>query len=184
MKNIRIAFDFDKVFVDYPPLIPSALINYLYKKRNHNLSYRIPGPIEKRIRIFSHTHFLRHPIKENIHILSEMFDSNKYLIFLISSRFSFLRGRTEEWDKRHKISRFFKEMYFNFKDEQPHLFKDRIIKEGKIEKFIDDDLDLLFYLAERNPNVDFYWLGNFKPNKPLPKNIMQIKTLSEIKKYV
>ena len=184
MNKTKIAFDFDRVFVDYPPLIPGFVIDFLYKKINHNLSYRIPGFFEQKIRMMSHTPFLRHPISENVSQLSEIAKENKFDIYLISSRFSFLKNRTEAWVKKYNISHFFKKMYFNFDDEQPHIFKDKILKQLKIEKFVDDDLDLLVYLAENNPQVSFFWLSNYPPYKPLTKNIKQIKTLKELSEYV
>jgi hypothetical protein len=184
MNKSRVAFDFDKVFVDYPPLIPGFVIDFLYKKRNHKLSYRIPGYFEQKVRIMSHAPFFRHPIKDNLAFLSDLSGQNKLDLYLISSRFSFLKKRTSEWDKKHNVSHFFKKMYFNFDDEQPHVFKDKIIKQEKIDKFVDDDLELLIYLSEKNPNVDFFWLSNYPPYKKLTKNIRQIKKLSELKDYV
>lgn len=184
MKKTKIAFDFDKVFVNYPPFVPSALINYLYKKRNHNLSYRIPGKLEQKIRVLSHSSFLRLPIKKNIEVLSNMFTKDNLEIFLISSRFSFLREKTNDWNRRNNMAQYFKKMFFNFNDEQPHLFKDRIIKQENIQKFVDDDLDLLLFLAKNNPRVKFYWIGPSK-TETLPPNIAHIRDLKEFfNKYV
>jgi len=181
-KRIKIGIDFDKVFVSYPPIIPSSLIEYLYKKRNHKLSYRIPGKIEQTIRILSHMPALRMPIKHNIVSLKKLANKNRYDIYLVSSRFSFLESRTMDWDKKHKVFKFFKKIYFNFNDEQPHLFKDKIIKSEKVENFIDDDLDLLLYLSKNNSKVNFFWVtNNGFSNLSLPKNISKIKTLEEFR---
>lgn len=180
----RIGFDFDKVFVNYPPFIPGSLIEYLYKRRNHNLSYRFPGKLEQKIRILSHIPFFRPPIKENIESLKKIYEKNDSRIYLVSSRFSFLKDRTELWDRVNNIFRYFEEIYFNFADEQPHIFKNRIIKKARIEKFIDDDLDLLLYLSERNTKVKFYWINKKGIKKLLPKNIVRIKNLEEfLNKY-
>ena len=75
----KIGFDFDKVFVSYPPVIPDKLIDFLYKgkialipKKNAekiNLSYRIPGLLEKGIRIISHNYIFRPPMENNIKVL-------------------------------------------------------------------------------------------------------------------
>ncbi len=183
-KKAIIGIDFDKVFVNYPPFIPSSLIEYLYKKKNHKLSYRVPNKIEQKIRHLSHSLMLRPPIKDNIRALQEIAKDNSN-IFLVSSRFSFLKDRTQDWDKKHGISKYFKKMYFNYTDDQPHFFKDRIIKEEKIEKFIDDDLDLLIYLAQHNSKVNFYWLHNGSSQAKLPDNIHLINTLEEFRtKYL
>lgn len=183
-KKINVAFDLDGIFVSLPPFVPIAIINLFYKKRDNGLSYRLPGKIERQIRIFSHAPIFRPPIKDNIVTLAKIFNEDKFLIYLISSRFSFLRNRTEEWNRNHKISEYFEKMYFNFDDEQPHLFKNKIIKKEKINIFIDDDLDLLLYLAAKNPNVNFYWLSGSSTRKNLPRNITHIKTLSEFLNYV
>lgn len=175
----RIGIDFDKVFVNYPPFIPGFIIEYLYKRRNHGLSYRIPGKIEQKIRIFSHLPIFRHPIKNNIESLRKIFDKGDSKIFLVSSRFSFLRDRTNLWDKRNNMFKYFEKTYFNFADEQPHIFKDKIIKKERIEKFIDDDLDLLNYLSGKNPLVKFYWISNKNTHKKLAENIFHIKNLEE-----
>lgn len=185
MKKQKIAFDFDKVFVDYPPFIPTTIIDALYKKKNGHLSYRIPGTFEQKIRILSHHNLLRSPIKPNIAALSKITDNDDVEAYVISSRFSFLEKKTEDWTKKNKMSRYFKKMYFNYKDEQPHIFKERILRSEEIDKFIDDDLDLLLYLAERNPNIKFYWINKNMPHKKLLSNIIRIRDLEEfLNKYL
>ncbi|OGH12974.1 MAG: hypothetical protein A2776_03000 [Candidatus Levybacteria bacterium RIFCSPHIGHO2_01_FULL_40_10] len=182
MKTVvnRIAFDFDGVFVDHPPFIPKGVIESLYKKKQDHLSYRMPGKLEQKIREISHSPFLRLPINDHLEALKKISAGGGKVLYLISSRFSFLKQKTDEWDKRNKISQYFKKVYFNFGDEQPHLYKERILRSEKIDKFIDDDLDLLLYLAGRNPKVKFYWLTRDVKQKNLPQNIYKIKTLEEL----
>ena len=180
LKNEKVGFDFDKVFVNYPPLIPDELIEWLYKIKNHKLRYRYPSKTEQKIRILSHYPIFRHPSKKNIASLKDIWKNNKD-IYLISSRFSFLDKRTYYWTKRYGIEKFFKKMYFNFNDEQPHIFKNKVIKKEGIKKFVDDDLDLLRYLSKENPKVEFYWLSNKKPQKELPNSIKIVKNLEEFK---
>lgn len=180
---MRIGFDFDKVFVNYPPLIPSSLIDLLYKKKNHKLVYRIPGTLEQKIRILSHISLLRQPIKRNVKTLSQIVVYDSVETYLISGRFGFLKKQTENWIKKHKIDPLFKKKYFNFSNQQPHIFKNEIIQKLNIEMFIDDDLDLLLFLAQKNPNIDFFWVNGrlFEPHVTLPNNIISIKNLEEFK---
>lgn len=180
----KIAFDFDKVFVDYPPFVPTSVIDYLYKKKNGHLAYRYPGFFEKQIRIFSHQPIFRSPMKKNIAAVEKISEDKDIEMYVVSSRFSFLKNRTREWDKKNKVSKYFKKMYFNFGDEQPHLFKERILKTEKVDKFVDDDLDLLFFLAARNPKIKFYWINKDLPYKKLLPNITRVKDLSEFSKYL
>lgn len=184
-KREKIGFDFDKVFVNYPPLIPSELIEWLYKIRNHKLTYRYPGKMEQLIRILSHYPVFRHPLKKNLENLNNIWKQQDKDIYLISSRFSFLKQRTNHWTKKYGLEKFFKKMYFNFKDDQPHVFKNKIIKKENIQKFVDDDLDLLLFLSKENPKVKFYWLSSKNPKKELPASIKIVKDLEEFKnKYL
>jgi len=179
MKITKIGFDFDKVFVDYPPFIPTTIIEFLYKRKNGKLSYRIPGEVEKKIRVLSHHHLLRPPITRNIAAMNEIAKNKNIETYIISSRFSFLKKRTEQWCKRNNIRNLFKRMYFNFEDKQPHVFKEQILRKERIDKFIDDDLDLLEYLASRNPEIEFFWINETSRLKKLPSNIKRVKNLEE-----
>ncbi len=178
---MKIGFDFDKVFVNFPPFIPTSLVHFLYKKRTRRLSYRIPGKIEQKVRILSHHPVLRKPITKNVQILQKIAKQNNHDLYLISGRFGFLKQKTEEWIIRHNMQPLFKEIHFNFKNKQPHLEKNRVIQKTKIDTFIDDDLDLLLYLAKQNPKIQFYWVKNGErlPQKRLPKNITPIHDLLE-----
>ena len=185
-EKCRIGFDFDKVFVSYPPFIPSSVIEFLYRHSfslgfgdKDNLSYRFPGKLEQKIRIFSHTPILRHPIRKNLSSLERISEKIPCDLYLVSSRYSFLKDRTTRWVSKNQISRYFKGLYFNYDNLQPHIFKDRIIKKLQIGEFIDDDLDLILYLANKNPGVDFFWVSSRRIKFPLPKNVTQIKNLRE-----
>lgn len=180
-KKTKLGFDLDGIFIGPPLFVPKSIIEYIYKKSNKNLSYRIPGELESKIRVASHYHLLRPAIKKNIMSLVKISELPEISIFLVSSRFSFLKARTETWIKIQSMGKFFTKMYFNYENEQPHQFKDRIIKKEKIDKFVDDDLDLLMYLSKKNPDVQFYWVGWNKPPPILPENITRVKNLEELK---
>jgi len=178
---MNIGFDLDGIFVNTPPFVPKIIIDKLYKDQdNGGLHYRIPNIIEQRIRVLSHLPPLRPAIGKNILTLQDLAKSQKHTLFLISSRFGFLKKRTEALVKKHGFDRIFKKLYFNYFNEQPHLFKHRILKEIKIDAFIDDDLSLLKYLARENPKIIFYWLNRTK-NIKLMDNLYAICNLKQIK---
>ncbi len=177
---MNIGFDLDGIFVDKPPFMPKWLIEKLYKGGNRaTLHYRIPGTFEQYIRKISHLSFLRPAIQSNIALLSQIAENNRNKLYLISSRFNFLKDATVHIEKKYNFSLIFKEMFFNKDNEQPHLFKNRLIKELKIDRFVDDDFSLLIYLAEENPQTIFYWLNN-KEQKPIAKNLFAITNLLSI----
>jgi hypothetical protein len=177
---MNIGFDLDKIFINLPPFIPSKVINFFYKaKANHELRYRFPSKIEQMIRIISHHPIFRTPIMENLSYIKNLALENKDKYYLISSRFSFLKNRTTDLIKRHNLDKIFNAMYFNYENKQPHQFKNEIIKKINLDMFVDDDLQLLEYLTDRNSKTKFFWLNN-KISKPLRKNLFAIKHISEM----
>ena len=178
---MNIGFDLDKIFINYPPFIPDRLINRLYlKKISGTLVYRIPPKPEQLLRKLSHLHYFRPPMQENINTV-KAFSRRNNKFFLISSRYSFLEKLTADIVKRYKLDGIFDGMFFNFSNKQPHVFKDEVIKKLHIDKYIDDDLRLLTYVAKNNAKATFFWL-NKTLNKPLSKNLNAVTRISDILK--
>lgn len=175
-----IGFDLDKIFINTPPIVPGKIIDWLYKgKPNGTLKYRMPSRVEQIIRNISHYPLFRPPITENMDYVKNLALANKNKYYLISSRFSFLEKRTAAIIKRYKLDKIFNAMYFNYENKQPHEFKNEIIKKLKLDKYVDDDLQLLEYLADKNPKTKFFWL-NKNISKLLKENLFAIKNISEM----
>ncbi len=177
---MNLGFDFDKIFIDYPPFIPDAVIDRLYKKRaSGKLSYRIPSKPEQIFRRFTHHPLLRPPIEENIKTIKKLVQNKQHKHYLISSRFDFLKNATQHLIKKHQFDNVFDGVFFNFENEQPHLFKDKIVKKLHIHRYVDDDLRLLEFLISKNPTIICFWLN--KTYKGLLKrNLFGITKLSSI----
>ena len=161
MKKIKIAFDLDGVIVDKPPIIPKKLLERIFRGKSKNgLHYRFPySRIEQRIRKLSHFYLLRPPIKKNIEVIRQLAKAKKYELYIVSGRYSFLEKETENWLEKRKIKPFFKEIYINLENDQPHLFKERILKELRPDFFIEDDKGILSYLRPKLKNVNFILIG-------------------------
>lgn len=179
---MKIGFDLDKVFIDYPPFISSRLIDKLYKKRDNGiLLYRIPNRPEQIFRRLTHLPPFRPPISGNLQFLKSIAtEQNK--LYLISSRFKFLEKPTNDLIKKHKLHKIFETMYFNYENKQPHEFKQEIIKNLHLDAYIDDDLSLLRHVASKNPKVKFYWLNQEIAGKKITKNIFAINHISDFLK--
>ncbi len=177
---MNIGFDLDKVFIGYPFFLPDFIIDRLYKKKtNGELIYRIPKKPEQLLRLLIHHPLLRQPIKENIEFMRNLASKNTHRHYLISSRLGFLKNKTLNIIKKHKLNKLFEDLYFNFDNKQAHLFKNEIIQKLKIDLYVDDDRELLIFLAKKNPKTKFFWL-NKKIKKTLEKNLFAINTLPEM----
>lgn len=177
---MKIGFDLDKVLVDYPPLVPDIVIDKLYKKKaNGSLIYRFPNTLEQRIRKISHHPLLRPGIKNNLTFLKSI-PKTKHKLYLVSSRFGFLEMETARIMKNLGLNDVFDEIYFNFKNEQPHEFKEKIITKLKLDLYVDDDFPLIKYVAKRNKKTQFFWLTRKRKHEKLTRNIIAIDQISDI----
>jgi len=176
---MNIGFDLDKVFINYPPLVPDFIIDRLYKKKvNGLLAYRYPSKPEQVFRTLTHHPVLRRPIKQNLQVLHSL-PKEKHHLYLISSRFGFLRKRTEALIKKYQLDEVFDGLYFNYENKQPHIFKNEVIKSLNLDMYIDDDFSLLKHIAKENKKTKFYWLTK-KKKQMLTKNIFSINSLADL----
>src|SRR5471030_2258708 len=126
---MNIGFDLDKIFINHPPYISDKLVDRLYKQKNkEDLLYRIPSKTEQLFRLATHAKTFRRPMKENLKFLAEITKKKDNKYFLVTGRFGFLKKKTEAFINKHNFDKIFDGMYFNYDNEQPHKFKDTVIK--------------------------------------------------------
>lgn len=183
---MNFGFDLDRVLVDYPPLVPPKLINWLYRDHiKKELHYRYPAnEMEKTFRKLTHHHFFRPKIEENIAFLREFHKRHPHdKFFLITGRYAFLEKQTHKILNRYGLKKYFHEIHINLLDEQPHLFKEKVVKKFKIDTMVDDNLDLLIHLKRSNPRLLCFW---FNPEKITAQadEIVSITTLPEIENFL
>jgi len=150
MRKTKIAFDLDGVIIDKPPLVPKSLIERLFRGNNDKkLHYRFPkSKLEQFVRKVSHFYLFRPPIKQNIELVREISHNSGYEIYFVSSRYSFLKKETDLWLEKRDLKNVAKDIFLNLNDEQPHLFKEKILNELKPDIFIDDDETIVRYLRQ------------------------------------
>lgn len=93
---------------------------------------------------------------------------------LITARYSFLEEHLCKWLDRYGLRRYFRTVNLNRRDEQPHLFKERLIEKYKMDIFIEDNLDIVKYLHVKQEtkgmkHTKIYWIYNLLDrNYPYP----------------
>jgi len=149
-KIVKIGFDLDGVIVDKPPLIPKGLIEFLTKKpANSSLHFRFPKSfVEQYVRKISHFYLFRPPLRQNVDFIKRL-STKKYEPYIISGRYSFLTSETDIWLKKRGLEDLFKAVFINLGNEQPHLFKERIIKNLGLDYFFEDDEETVAYLSQK-----------------------------------
>lgn len=160
-KIIKVGVDLDGVIIGKPPFVPKEFIEWLYRShKSKKLRYRYPGKIEECIRWLSHIPLLRPPLIENIEALQIFKKNNNCRIVAISSRFKFLEGRTYAWFRKHNIEDLFDEVYLNLENDQPHFFKEKMLKTLRMDYLIDDDIRLVRYLKKNAHNTKILHMKN------------------------
>lgn len=175
----NIGLDLDGVLVGLPPLTSTHVIEYLYKDQKANkLSYRFPGNFEQTVRKLTHLPFVRPPLEPNCSLVRKT--SHAYNFYLITGRFKFLENLTYTWLSRYHLLSCFQKIYINTENEQPHLFKNRIIAKLKLNTYIEDDFDSIMYLATQHKKVHFYWYTKSNTINLNSSNVTAVKNLDNI----
>ncbi|MCJ7741028.1 hypothetical protein MUP32_07000 [Candidatus Microgenomates bacterium] len=164
-KKIRVGFDFDGVIAYNPFRLVRAPLTYVKKNLLgvKKLNFWYPQqPWQKLFWIICHESSI-FPAK-GISLFREMVEKEVIEAHLITARYSFLGDHLYRWLEKHKLNRFFKTVNLNKKDEQPHLFKEKMLKEYDLHYFIEDNLDIVSYLHGRH-TTKIYWIYNLIDRK-------------------
>ena len=86
---------------------------------------------------------------------------------LVTSRFGFLDPNLQRFLKFWGFTDTFTSVTLNRNEEQPHEFKERIIRAKKLDYFVEDNWDIVSYLATKKLSTEIHWIYNvFDRNKP------------------
>lgn len=181
-KKIIVGLDFDGV-VAYSPLrllrLPVALVkHYIFGIRTTH--FWIPKtPLEKQAWsiAFSTSVF---PARGTA-LLRQLVADEVIEAHLVTARFSFMHEYLIRWLVRRGMRQVFASVTLNKKNEQPHRFKERVIAAKRFDYFIEDNLDIVQFLAGRT-RTNIFWIYNLLDrHTPYPNKFPYLeKALREI----
>ncbi len=146
---LKVGFDLDGVLLYNPLRMTRPLISFLKRKKiaiqRKDLEFYVPksGFEQYLWELFHKSSVFLAPGFSQIAILKQ-----KKLItpYLITGRFGHLQQDFDQWKQKMNADELFAGCYMNDQEEQPHLFKERMIKELKLDVFIEDNWDIVRYL--------------------------------------
>lgn len=157
---IRIGLDFDGVLAYNPFRIIRAPISFFKRRllsvRKLNF-YHPESSFEKIIWIILHESSV-FPSRGAVN-LKKLANTDNFELHLITARYSFLADNLHRWLKRHKFRNLFTTINLNKNDEQPHLFKEKMVRKYSLDYYIEDNLDIVLHL-EKNTEAKIYWIYN------------------------
>jgi len=159
-KKIQVGIDFDGVLAYNPFRVARAPVTLIKRKlfgQNKTAFYIPKSPIEKAIWTVLHESSVFPAV--GIDLLRTLVENNRIEAHLVTARYSFLQKNLYNWLQRNNIEDIFSSITINKNDEQPHLYKARVIKEKKFDYFIEDNLDIVKHVAP-HIDTDVLWIYN------------------------
>ncbi len=182
-KLLRVGFDLDGVLLYNPARISRPIISIVKKLLFKKKGLRFYSPQttwEKQFwKLFHRSSIFIAPGLDEI---KTMIKQKKIKAYIITARYSFLKQDLEKWLKKIDVDHYFSGVFYNEKDEQPHLFKERMIKKLKLDMFVEDNWDIVNYLLtkSRSPSGQkIYWIYNI-----FDRNIKYKYKLSSLKNFI
>ncbi len=182
---LKVGFDLDGVLLYNPVRIVRPLIALLKKKKicinREELEFYVPQTRREEI-MWELFHLSSLFLAPGYKRIAELKAKNKIEPYLITARFAHLNKDFERWKRRMKADEIFLGTYLNLKDEQPHKFKERMIKELDLDVFIEDNWDIVRYLSEVLTDRHIFWITNLidKNQTHEPKFLKLAAALDEL----
>ncbi len=185
-KRIKIGLDFDGVIAYNPFRIARPIIAVIKKNLFGVKKLKFWYPEKHWQQIFwviIHESSV-YPAK-GVDLLKNMVKNENIEAHLITARYSFLDDHLFKWLDKYKLRKYFKTVNLNKHDEQPHLFKEKLIGKYQLDYYIEDNLDIVKHLVQKNKK-NIYWIYNlFDRSYPYPKKYPYLeKALIDIQKSI
>lgn len=157
---LRVGFDLDGVLLYNPArtvrLPVSIVTRILFKKKG--VKFYIPTkPHEKFIWHIFHLSSLF--VEPGVEIIDQLVKEKKIQAHIVTARFSFLENDLLRWEHKLDKNNTFTSINYNKNDEQPHIFKEKMIKKLNIDIFVEDNIDIVRHL-KATTNAQIYWIYN------------------------
>lgn len=169
-KQLRVGFDLDGVLLYNPARIVRPIMSFTKKyllKRNLNKFYYPKNKIEKLIWWFLHKSSLwpSPGIKELIDLIKQ----KKINAYIVSARYELLKKDFTHWTNILDPDKYFSGYFYNDENDQPQLFKEKMIKKLNLNIFVEDNWDIVKHLnlnIKKQPvnswrkKSKIYWIYN------------------------
>ncbi len=157
--KIRIGFDFDGV-IFYN--VTRNLRPYIYFVKRYLLGIKEtkfylpknPGMVKIAYLLHKSSYRPNTGFKKFLKLIK----NPKYEIYIITARLSFMKEDIHQLLSQYNLKGI-KQIIQNKQDDQPHLYKEKLIKKLKLNYFFDDNWDIVKHLSEHT-DAKIIWIDN------------------------
>src|SRR3989338_834487 len=159
-KPIKVGFDLDGVLLYNPARVARMPVTLIKKILTHKSEIKFYTPKSRAEKIIWRIlHWSSILPASGLDEIKKLVSSGKIEAYLISGRYSFLESDLKWWLNKLKLVGHFTGIHFNKMDEQPHLFKENMIKKLNLDIFVEDNYDIVSHLTKKS-NEKTYWIYN------------------------
>ena len=143
-KQLRVGFDLDGVLLYNPARIIRPIIVFLKKiffKKEVDRFHYPKTKIQKLVWLMFHKIVFGPALGYSD--LKKLIISKKIKAYIITGRNESLKNDFEQWMKKLEAKKYFSNYYFNNKNEQPYIFKEKMIKKLNLDIYVEDNWDIV-----------------------------------------
>jgi len=182
---LKVGFDLDGVLLYNPARIARSIIAFIKKyvlKRDLSKFYYPKNKLESWAWNFLHKSSLWPA--SGIDIIHQLIKNKKIKAYIISARYESLKADFNYWIKKIDPKKNFSGHYFNDENEQPYLFKEKIIKKLNLDIYVEDNWDIVNHLSSSGRKI--FWIYNILDrNKLFPNKFSSLNSVvTKIKKLI
>lgn len=159
-KPIKVGIDFDGVIAYNPFRVIRAPVTLF--KRNvlgiKKTKFYIPKTRTEKF-IWALLHESSIFPANGIDLLKKLVNDGVIEAHLVTARYSYLNDSLYAWLNKHDLPQYFASITVNMNDEQPHIYKARIINEKQFDYFIEDNWDIVEHIS-KNTKTEILWIYN------------------------
>jgi hypothetical protein len=160
---IKIGFDLDGVLLYNPtrtlrPIVAYIKQNILQKKQT-KFFYPQTKLQQAIFRLFHFSSFMTAP---GFEIIRELVAQEKIEAYLVTARFAYLKKDLDTWLQKVNGDVLFKGVYYNKRNQQPHIYKSHMIEKLHLDIFVEDNWDIVKHISTNKTvhHCRVYWITN------------------------
>lgn len=165
-KPLKVGFDLDGVILYNPARIMRPVVALIKKAllKKKKLKFYVPeNPREKLLWKLFHKSSLF--TASGFEEVEKMVNKKDIEAYIITARYDFLKDDFHAWLKGKKADKYLKAYFHNEKNEQPHIYKERKLRELDLDVFVEDNLDIVRHLKKTFPDKHIIWIYNILDSK-------------------